>query len=57
MRENDVVLRQRSDAPTLYCVKCGFTGSVERVNDFYTDARKKYLLLSKKITLEELRRM
>ena len=58
-RENDVLLleRPRSDISTrkLYCIKCGFTGDEALVREFYRDARKKYHLLTTRLTLEQLR--
>jgi hypothetical protein len=58
-RENDVLLLERSalegETLSLYCIKCGFSGDEARVREFYRDARKKYRLLTTRLTLEELR--
>lgn len=52
-RENDVVLRQKDDG-AYYCVKCSFTGNEEEIQDMYRDMKKKYKLMTTRITLEEL---
>jgi hypothetical protein len=53
-RENDVLLLE-GETRGLYCIKCGFSGDEARVREFYRDARKKYRLLTTRLTLEELR--
>ena len=53
-RENDVVLFREGDE--LYCVKCGFRGGETTVREMYADLQKKYRLLKRRVTLEELRK-
>lgn len=52
-RENDVVLHKKEDQ-TYYCVKCSFTGNEEDIREMYGDLKKKYRLMTKRITLEML---
>ncbi len=37
-----------------YCVKCSFTGSEDVIEEMYLDMKKKYRLMSTRITLSEL---
>jgi transcription elongation factor Elf1 len=52
-REMDVLLLQNQS--NLYCIKCGFTGNEARVREFYNDLRKKYTLIQRRLSLEEIR--
>lgn len=52
-RENDVVLHRRADG-SLYCVKCSFTGDDELVQQMYRDLKKKYKLITTRLTMEDL---
>jgi ribosomal protein S27AE len=54
-RENDVVLLQ--EGARYYCPKCGFHGTETDVWDMYADLRKKYRLITTRVTLEEQRAM
>ena len=54
-RENDVTLFE--DSHGYYCPKCSFTGTEGEVRAFYAALRKKYRLISQRLTLEEQRRM
>ncbi|HIR51222.1 MAG TPA: hypothetical protein IAA53_08040 [Candidatus Avoscillospira avicola] len=51
-RENDVVLRRQGDR--WYCIKCSFTGSSEEIEGMYRDLKKKFRLMTTRITLEDL---
>lgn len=55
-RENDVVLHRKKDG-SLYCVKCSFTGSEELVQEMYRDLKKKYRLITTRLTMEDLESM
>lgn len=55
-RENDVVLHRKTDG-SLYCVKCSFTGDDELVQEMYRDLKKKYKLMTTRITLEDLEKL
>lgn len=55
-RETDVVLHRRADN-TLYCVKCSFTGDDALVQEMYADLKKKYRLMTTRITMEDLEKM
>lgn len=55
-RDNDVVLHRREDK-SLYCVKCSFTGDEKMVKEMYADLKKKYRLVSRRMTLEEIEKM
>lgn len=55
-RENDVVLHQRANG-SYYCVKCSFWGSREEILNSYSALKKKYHNLTKRITLEEIRKL
>jgi Zn ribbon nucleic-acid-binding protein len=55
-RENDVVM-VREGEDDFYCVKCGFRGSEDVVRDMYTDLQKKYRLMTRRITLDDLQTM
>lgn len=52
-RENDVVLFREGDE--FYCAKCGFQGGDAAVRGMYADLQKKYRLIKRRVTLEELR--
>ena len=52
-RENDVYMFREGD--TLYCMKCSFSGTEERVQELYADLRKKYGWIQRRLTLEEQR--
>jgi C4-type Zn-finger protein len=55
-REMDVVMIQAAH-DHMYCQKCGYSGSEGRTRELYADLRKKYLLIDRRLTLEELRRI
>ena len=55
-RENDVVLHRKPDG-SLYCVKCSFTGDDALVHEMYHDLKKKYRLITTRITLDDLEKM
>lgn len=52
-RENDVTLFR--DGEEYYCIKCSFTGTDSEVRAMYTDLRKKYHWILKRVPLEEQR--
>lgn len=52
-RENDVVLHRHEDS-SYYCVKCSFAGSVEEIREMYADLKKKYRLMTTRVTMEDL---
>jgi len=53
-RENDVTLF-KSGENQFYCPRCGFNGGLEDIQEMYADLRKKYRLVTTRITLDELR--
>lgn len=55
-RENDVVLHRQPDG-TLYCVKCSFTGTDDQVQEMYRDLKKKYKLVTTRLTLEDIEKL
>jgi hypothetical protein len=55
-KENDVVLL-KDERGDFYCVKCSFTGTLEQVKGMYGDFKKRYQLLTKRFTLDELKNL
>ncbi len=55
-RENDVVLHKNADN-SYYCVKCSFTGSETQIEELYADMKKKYRLMTTRLTLADLEKM
>ncbi|MEE0421029.1 MAG: hypothetical protein UDG86_13375 [Lachnospiraceae bacterium] len=52
-RENDVILHKKKD-DTYYCVKCSFTGTENDIRKMYEDMKKKYRLITRRITIDML---
>jgi hypothetical protein len=58
-RENDVVLfiNNADKENRFYCVKCSFHGTEADVREMYADMRKKYRLMTTRMTLEDQRNL
>jgi hypothetical protein len=50
-RENDVYMLR--DGDILYCPRCSYTGTENETREFYSDLRKKYRWILKRLTIEE----
>lgn len=57
MRENDVWLQWDGRKNELYCVKCSYRGDEKLTYSLYADVRKKFKLITTRLTLAQQEKM